>query len=82
MILPLIIAAWIVVMSLVAGLCAAAHVGDVELLTRAGAAARTDKAQSPAWEPAHLEISARANAHAGRATQADASLLQSGGVAA
>jgi hypothetical protein len=38
MILLLIIATWIVVLSLVGGLCAAARVGDVDVLTRASAA--------------------------------------------
>jgi hypothetical protein len=39
MILLLVIATWIVVLSLVGGLCAAARVGDLGLLTRASAPA-------------------------------------------
>jgi hypothetical protein len=81
MIILLIIVAWIVVFSLVAGLCAAARVGDVELLTRAYAP--TAAAQPLAWEPSqHVELSVRATARAGRSPEADAPLLQSGGVAA
>jgi hypothetical protein len=81
MIFLLIIVAWIVVMSLVTGLCVAARVGDVELLTRARAS-QPGQAQSLAWEPAqHVEVSARAGARSARA-EADSSLFQSGGVAA
>jgi hypothetical protein len=50
-ILLLIIAAWIVVFSLVAGLCAAARVGDVELLTRACTPNAAGQAQPLVWEP-------------------------------
>lgn len=63
MIILLIIAAWIVVFSLVAGLCAAARVGDAELLTRAYAPTAAGQVQPLAWEPAqHVEIYARAAA--------------------
>jgi hypothetical protein len=83
MIVLLIIAAWIVVMSLVAGLCAAARVGDVGLLTRASAPTGVGQAPPLAWEPSqHVEISARANVRAGRSPEGDAPLLRSGGVAA
>jgi hypothetical protein len=83
MILLLIIAIWIVVMSLVAGLCAAARVGDVERLTRAYASARTAQAQPLAWESVQdVELSARANTRAARTVEAEASLLQSDGLAA
>jgi hypothetical protein len=82
-ILLLIIATWIVVFSLVAGLCAAARVGDVELLTRACAPTAAGQAQPLAWEPSqHVEISVRANARAERSPEADTPLLQSGGLAA
>ncbi len=82
-ILLLIIAAWIVVSSLVAGLCVAARVGDVELLTRACAPAGAGQAKPLAWEPAqHGDISVRATVRAGRSPEADAPLLQSGGLAA
>ncbi|HEY4812306.1 MAG TPA: hypothetical protein VIH71_14725 [Solirubrobacteraceae bacterium] len=83
MIIPLlIIAAWIVVFSLVAGLCAAARVGDVELFTRACTPAVSGSAEARVWAPEQpLEISVRANVR-GRPAEADAGLLQSGGVAA
>lgn len=82
-ILLLIIAAWIVLCSLVAGLCVAARVGDVELFTRACAPRAAGQAQPLPWEPSqHVEISVRANTRAVRSAQADASLLQNGGVAA
>jgi hypothetical protein len=93
MIILLIIAAWIVVSAVVAGLCATARVGDVELITRAYAPAaagqeqpgqeQPGQAQLPAWDAAQaVEISVRANARAGRSAEADAPLLQSGGLAA
>jgi hypothetical protein len=82
-ILLLIIAAWIVVLSVIAGLCMAARVGDVELLTRAGVPAGAGRGQSLSWEPVqHVEISLRAGTRTTRSAEADASLLQSDGVAA
>jgi len=47
MIILLIIAAWISVVSLVAGLCAAAHVGDLQRSARAG----WEREESPRREP-------------------------------
>jgi hypothetical protein len=84
MILLLVIATWIIVLSLVGGLCAAARVGDVGLLTRASDPAGSRQAEPRAWVPAGRgEISARANARTvGLTAEADASLLRSGGVAA
>jgi uncharacterized protein (UPF0548 family) len=88
MIILLIIAAWIVVSVVVAGLCVTARVGDVEMPTRVCAPtgagqARAEQAQPLAWEPAqHLEISVHANAHAGRSAETDVPLLQSDGIAA
>jgi hypothetical protein len=79
----LIITAWTVVFSLVAGLCAVARVGDVELLTRASAPSGAAQAQPLTWEPAqHVEITVRANGRTGRPAEAEAPLLQSGGLAA
>jgi hypothetical protein len=89
MILLFIIAAWIVVLSLIAGLCAAARVGDREPLTRAyapvgsGQGQGSGQAEPLVWEPAeHGEIAAHANARAQHSAQADASLLRSGDMAA
>jgi hypothetical protein len=87
MIFLLIIAAWIVVLSLIAGLCAAARVGDREPLARvyapAGSGQGSGQAEPLVWELAeHGEIAAHANARAEHSAQADASLLRSGDMAA
>jgi cytochrome c556 len=87
MILLLVIATWIVVLFLIAALCAAARVGDREPLTRASAPAGSGQGSGQAeplvWEPAeHGEIAAHANARAVHSAQADASLLRSGDMAA
>jgi len=80
MILLLIIASWTVVLSLVAGLCVAARVGDLERPTRVYAPVRPGQAEPLAWEPTDdAEISARANA---QPVERDAVLLRSRGVAA
>lgn len=76
MILLLIVAAWIVMLALVAGLCAAARLGDLDSLTDASVADGWTGPGPLAWEPAeHLEISARANARS-------AYPAQPGGIAA
>jgi hypothetical protein len=80
MILLLVVAAWILVLSLVAGLCVAARAGDLAQLAHAPGPAGRERTES-AWEPAeHLEIAARANSRAAR--QEWAASLRSGGVAA
>jgi hypothetical protein len=84
MILLLVIAAWILVLSLVTGLCAVARAGDSAQPTHAPASAGWGRVQSLAWEPAeHLEIAApRADVRPARPAESGASLLRSGGVAA
>jgi hypothetical protein len=83
MIILLIIAAWTVVLSLVAGLCAAARLGDVGLLTRARAPVRPGQTEPLAWERAeHFEITARANVAPQPEAASDGSLLRTGDLAA
>ena len=90
MIVVLIIVSWLLVLTLVAGLCAAARAGDVELLTRASAHDQPGELEPIVWEPAvHLEISAHSNtrpapapAPAPAAAESGASLARSGGLAA
>jgi hypothetical protein len=79
MILMFAVTAWILVLSLVTGLCAAARMGDLAQLVPAGRGRR----QPTGWEPfEHVEISARANPRPGRATESGAPLLHGDGVAA
>jgi hypothetical protein len=81
MILLLVIAAWILVLSLVTGLCAAARAGDLAQL--ATAPAGRGRREVALWEPLeHLEISARANARPVRSAESGPSLLHGDGVAA
>jgi hypothetical protein len=82
MILPLIAFAWIVILSVVAGLCVAARAGDLAQPGRATSGVEREPQESPAWQepPAwgltdEVEITARALAP-------DGSLLGSGGIAA
>jgi hypothetical protein len=83
MIVLLLIAAWIVVLSLVMGLCAAARVGDVAQLTHASAPAGRVHAEPAAWESSgHLEIAVRANVRPVRPAESGAALVHSDGVAA
>jgi hypothetical protein len=83
MVLLLIIAAWIVVLSLVVALCAAARVGDLASAPRASSNDGTGWAQPYAWEPApELEISAHVNVTASRSAQSASSPLRSDGIAA
>jgi uncharacterized protein YaeQ len=81
MILLLIALAWIVALWLVAGLCAAARLGDVELDRRAAALAGSAHAAAQVWEPqGRGDIAAHANVYP--VHRADASQLHSDGVAA
>ena len=85
MIALLVIAVWILLLALVAGLCAAARGGDLaQRFTDAPAAAGWQSAHAPAWGQAdQLVISARAEAAGSRAElQPDAPLTHSRGVAA
>lgn len=81
MILLLVIAAWMFVLSVVAGLCAAARTGD--LAQSAPAPAGWRRSGATAREPLeHLEIAARANLRPARTAESGASLQHSEGVAA
>jgi hypothetical protein len=83
MILLLVIAAWILVLSVVAGLCAAARAGDLTQLAQASTSAGWARYGSPARGPLeYLEISARANHRPVRTAESGASLLHGDGVAA
>jgi hypothetical protein len=91
MILLLALAAWIVALSLVTGLCVAARAGDLrpervgDFEATAQVAADGDRRSSQLldWQPAtHLEVRAHASVRPARPLQADASLAQSGSVAA
>jgi|GEM_PF-2371143 hypothetical protein len=83
MILLLVIAAWILVLSLVAGLCGAARMGDLAQLAHPSAAGGWASAEPATWEPlVHLEISARASVRPVRTSEQGAPLLHSDGVAA
>jgi hypothetical protein len=63
MILLLVIATWIVALSLVVGLCVAARVGDLQPLRRTSGAAGSEYPQLPIWEPApHQQVAAYAKA--------------------
>jgi len=79
MILPLVIAVWIFVLSLVAGLCAAARVGEVD---RTGADG-WERPNAPTRErPAQLERTGTASIRFGGSVEAGPSLARSGGWAA
>ena len=81
MILLLVIAAWLLVLSVLAGLCAAARAGDLAQL--APASAGWGRSGATAREPReHPEISARANLRPARTAESGASLQRSEGVAA
>jgi hypothetical protein len=83
MILLLVIATWILVLSLVVGLCGAARAGDLAQFAHQSAAGGWSRTEPPKWEPLeHLEISAHANLRPGRTAEQGASLLHSDGVAA
>lgn len=79
MIIVLVIAVWIALLSLVAGLCAAARVGDRSEYARA----RWERARpQPSRAANAVELYARADVLTGRAAKHGAPALQSEGVAA
>jgi hypothetical protein len=83
MILLLVIAAWILALSLVAGLCAAARTGDLAQLTHAPASSGWGRVRPLAWEPAeHQEILVHAEVRTGRPAESGMPFARSGGVAA
>jgi hypothetical protein len=83
MILLLVIAAWILALSLVTGLCAAARRGDLAQLTRAPTSTRWGRVRPLAWEQAeHREILAHADVRPARPAESGVPLARSGGVAA
>jgi hypothetical protein len=83
MILLLVIAAWILVLSLVVGLCRTARLGDLAQLAHGAAAGGWARTEAPKWEPLeHREIAAHANLRPVRPAEQGASLLRSDGVAA
>jgi hypothetical protein len=83
MIFLLAAVAWILVLLLVAGLCAAARVGDARRLAYDPAAAGWTRSESHARGPLeHLEIAARAGLRPSRSAESGASLTQRDGVAA
>jgi hypothetical protein len=77
----LVLAIWILVLALVAGLCVAARGGDVAQLADTPAAAGWASSQSSDWgQTEQLVISARSHAGDSRAAvESDAPLLHSGG---
>jgi hypothetical protein len=81
MIIVLAAVAWIVLLSLIAGLCTAAREGDSAWPTQdAVGAARSESYAGELRE--HLEIAARAGFRPGRTAESDASLTRRDGVAA
>ncbi len=83
MILLLVIAAWILAVPLVAGLCAAARAGDLVQLEHASAPTGWGRVPLPAWEPVeHFEMAAHARLCPMRPPEPGASLPHSDGVAA
>ena len=79
MIVLLAVAAWMVVVALVAGLCAAARRGDLVQ----SASAESLRTEPTVWESfEHAEILARANARTGGTVESGSSLLHGDGVAA
>jgi hypothetical protein len=83
MILLLVIPAWILVLSMVAGLCAAARAGDQRQLAQPAGSSGWRRASAVMREPhEHLGISARANRRSVRVSESGASLRHGDGVAA
>lgn len=81
MILVFAVAAWILVISLVAGLCAAAHAGDLAQL--APAPAGRGATQPTEWQQfERVEITAHANARPLPSAEPVEPLLHGDGVAA
>jgi len=82
MIFLLIVVAWIVTMSVVAGLCVAARLGDAEQPTRAAAAVGGAAAESSGWDaPEPAAMFEPAEVFAG-AQAPDGARLRRGGIAA
>ncbi|MGO9763845.1 MAG: hypothetical protein ACLP1Q_21545 [Solirubrobacteraceae bacterium] len=80
MILLLAVAAWMLTMSLVAGLCAAARAGDTQLVHASAPAGRGRMTPAQREPAGRLDIAARANP---RSAKPDAAVaLQRRGVAA
>jgi hypothetical protein len=85
MTLLLIVAAWLICASLVAGLCMAARAGDREPLSRslADADAGDRGASTLVWEQGDgVRMSARANAARARNPEAGGAVLRRDGIAA
>jgi hypothetical protein len=85
MTLLLIVAAWLISVSLVAGLCMAARAGDREPLSpsRSLADAGEQGASTLVWGQADgVEISARANAARERSSETGVAVLHGDGIAA
>jgi hypothetical protein len=79
MIVVFAVATWILVVSLVAGLCAASRAGDLAQL----GSARAPRGEGSVWESfEHLEISAHATGRQGRSAESGASLRHGNGIAA
>jgi uncharacterized Zn-binding protein involved in type VI secretion len=75
----LAVGAWVLVVAVVAGLCAAARLGDLVL----PASAEPLRTGPTVWESfERAEIVARANARTGDAVESGSSLLHGDGVAA
>ncbi len=82
MILLPVVAAWVLVLSLVAGLCVAARAGDLAQLAYTPAPAVRGRLDSPVWEPAEqAEVAVHAN-HFSVRREPVASLRSGDGVAA
>jgi hypothetical protein len=83
MILLLVIPAWILVLSMVAGLCVAARAGDQRQLAQPPGSSGWRRASGTTREPhEHLAITARANRRPARVSESGASLRRNDGVAA
>ncbi len=83
MTLLLIVAVWLISVSLVAGLCLAARAGDREPLSRSLAGAGEQSTSTFMWEQADgVEISARANAARARSSETGVTVLHGDGIAA
>ena len=83
MTLLLIIPAWILILSLIAGLCAAARLGDLGAPEYASASDTWMRGEPLEWEAAeHLTISAHASPRPARPAESGAPLVQAGRAAA
>jgi len=83
MTLLLSVVTWLLVLSLVAGLCVAARTGDIAQLGHEPGPVGQGRTASPLWVPVEqAEIAAHTNLRPVGAAQSGAPLLQSDGVAA